>query len=89
MFSIISRTDLQDLQVSNSGAIVNHKEYVKILGFTTPDHFFELMVPFTEFLQNPDKIIGMYPIIYSKDTKISTLTNMPVLYVLDLETINA
>ena len=89
LLSLISTPNLSTLQVNNVGDIVGHPTYVKLVGFVREPEFFKKVLSFNEFIQDPKRAKGLFPIILQKPFgEKSTLTKMPIIEVVDLENLN-
>ena len=89
LLSLISTPNLPTLQVNNVGDIVGHPTYVKLVGFVREPEFFKKVLSFNEFIQDPKRAKGLFPIILQKPFgEKSTLTKMPIIEVVDLENLN-
>ena len=86
MLSLISTPNLSTLQVNKQGEIIGHYEYTTLLGFAREHNFFKIVLPFSEFIKDPSRAKGLFPVIRQKPFgDISTLTKMPIIEVIDLE----
>lgn len=89
MLSLISTLNLETLQVNKQGEIIGHYEYTTLLGFAREYNFFKIVLPFSEFIKEPSRAKGLFPVIRQKPFgDISTLTKMPIIEVVDLENLN-